>query len=85
MSRALSANPKEVGPPSDYVVITKHWMRRMPAQLAVLQDFVSKYANKDTQRIDDDRDFEAKIQSAIYIRGASQEKSMRETSKRVKQ
>jgi hypothetical protein len=87
MREAELDQPATVGPPSDYVVLTKKQTRRMPANDPTLQRMLEKYADLDTEEIDgDDIAFNA-IQAAMYLPGIFKEeyeRGMRDPRQRTK-
>jgi 20S proteasome alpha/beta subunit len=66
MREARLKNPKTVGEPADYLVITAEQTRRMPAKHPALQQMLSQYAAGDTEEIDRNDEIQQIIQSAMY-------------------
>jgi hypothetical protein len=56
-----------VGEPSDYVVITQRTYRRFPARDPYLMQLLAKYANKDTDELDDNDECGDKLRKAIFF------------------
>jgi hypothetical protein len=70
---AKSAEPKTVGEPADYVVITENQTRRMPAKDPTLQKMLRDYAGAETDSIDSDTDLFNALQAAMYVGSVSKE------------
>ena len=71
MREAKLDQPKTVGDPADYVVITERQIRRMPAKDPTLQQMLAKYVEADTEEIDSSDEIWRAIQGAMYLPGIS--------------
>lgn len=58
---------KYVGEASDYVVITQRTYRRFPARNPYLMQLLAKYANRDTDELDDSNEAGDKLREAIFF------------------
>jgi hypothetical protein len=56
-----------VGEPSDYVVITQRTYRRFPARDPYLMQLLAKYADRDTNELDDSDECGDKLRNALFF------------------
>jgi hypothetical protein len=64
---------KYVGEPSDYVVITQRTYRRFPARDPYLMQLLAKYADRDTDELDDSEECGDKLRSALSFPGTTRD------------
>jgi hypothetical protein len=64
---------KKVGAPSDYVVITQRTYRRFPARDSYLMQLLGKYADRDTDELDDSNECGDKLRNALFFPNTTRE------------
>jgi len=64
---------KYVGEPSEYVVISQRTYRRFPARDPYLMQLLTKYADRDTDELDDSDEHREKLRDALYFPGTTRD------------
>ena len=68
---------KYVGEPSDYVVITQRTYRRFPARDPYLMQLLTRYTASDTEELDDNDEYRAKLRDALFFPGTTRDEYAR--------